>query len=39
MVMEGDLTWGVEHIIQYTDNLLQNYTPESYVIVLTNVTS
>ena len=43
MVMEGgingnELTWVGEHTIQYTDAVLQNYTLETYVIVLTNVT-
>ena len=28
MVMEGDLTWGDEHTIQYTDEVLQNYALE-----------
>ena len=28
--MEGDLTWGSEHTIQYTDDVLQNYTTEIY---------
>ena len=36
--MEGDLTWGGEHTIQYTDDVLQNCTPEIYIILLTNVT-
>ena len=39
MVMEGDLTWGGEHTIQYTDDTLQNFTPETYLILLTIVTS
>ena len=33
--MEGDLTWGGEHKIQYTDNLLYNYNTETYIILLT----
>ena len=37
-MMERDLTLGGEHIIQYTDNVLQNCTPEAYIVVLTNVT-
>ena len=37
MVMEGDLTWGGEHTIQYTDDVLQNCTPETYTILLTDV--
>ena len=36
--MEGDLVWGGEHTIQYTDDVLQNCTPETYMTVLTNVT-
>ena len=32
MTMEGDLTWGYKHTIQYTDNVLHNYTPETYFI-------
>ena len=38
MVMEEDLTWGNEHTIQYTDDVLQSSTPETYIILLTNVT-
>ena len=38
MGMEGDLTWGSKHTIQYTDDVLQNCTPDTYVILLTNVT-
>ena len=36
--MEGDLTWGGEHTIQDTDDVLYNCTLESYIILLTNVT-
>ena len=37
--MEGDLTWGGEHSIQYTDDVSQNCTPEPmYIISLTKVT-
>ena len=36
--MEGDLPWGGEHTIQYTDNVLQKCTLETYIILLTNVT-
>ena len=36
--MEGDLTWGGEHTIHYTDDVLQNYASETYIILLTNVT-
>ena len=28
MVLEGDLTWGDEHTVQYRDNVLKNCTPE-----------
>ena len=38
MVMEGGLTQCGEHTIQYTDDVLQNCTPETYIILLTNVT-
>ena len=38
MVMEGDLILGGKHIIQYTDNVLENCTLETYIILLTNVT-
>ena len=38
MVMEGDLTWGGEHTVQYTDDVLQTYIPET-LILLTNVTT
>ena len=36
--MEGDLTWGGEHTIQYTDDVFQNCIHETYVILLINVT-
>ena len=38
MVMERDLTWGGEHTIQCTDKVLQMCIPETYIILLTNVT-
>ena len=38
MLMEGDLTWGGEHTIQYTDDVSQNCTLEIYTVLLTNVT-
>ena len=38
MVTERDLIGGREHTIQYTDDLLQNYTPKTYITLLTNVT-
>ena len=38
MVMEGDLTLCGEHTVQYTDDVLQNCAPETYIILLTNVT-
>ena len=38
MVMEEDLTWGGEHTVQCTDDVLWNCTPETYIILLTNVT-
>ena len=39
MVMDGDLSWGGEHTIQYADDVLQHGTPETYIIILTNVTT
>ena len=36
--MEGDLTWGGEHIIQHVDDVLQNCIPETHIILLTYVT-
>ena len=36
--MEGDLTQGGKHTMQYTDDLLQNYIPETYIILLANAT-
>lgn len=38
MVMEGDQILGDEHTVEYIDDVLQNYTPETYVTLLTNVT-
>ena len=38
MVMDGALAWGGEHTIQCTDDVSQYYTPETYIIILTNVT-
>ena len=38
MVIEVDLTWGGKYTIQYTDDVLQNCTSETFVILLTNVT-
>ena len=38
MEMEGDLTLGDEHTVQYTDDVLQKCIPETYIILLTNVT-
>ena len=35
---ERDLTWGGEHTVQYTDDVLQKRTSETYTILLTNVT-
>ena len=38
--LNGDgrrLNLGGEHTMQYTDEVLQNCTPETYVILLTNV--
>ena len=38
MVMEGDWTLGGEHTVQCADDVLQNCTPEAYIILLTDVT-
>ena len=38
MVVEGDLTLGGEHTIQYANDVLQNCTLEPYIILLTSVT-
>ena len=38
MVTEGNLPLGDEHTIQCTDDVLQNCTPETYIILLSNVT-
>ena len=37
-MMEGDLTWSGEHTVQYTDDVLQNCTHETYIILLTSST-
>ena len=37
MFMEGDLTWGSGHTIQYTDDVLQNCALETYITLLNNV--
>ena len=33
VVIEGDLTWSSEHTMRYTNDVLQNCTPETYVIL------
>ena len=38
MVMERNLTQGGEHTMQYTDDVLQNCAPETYIILLSHVT-
>ena len=38
MVMEGGFTLGGEHTRQYADDVLQNYTPETYMILLAIIT-
>ena len=38
MVIERDLTWGSEHTIQCTDDVLWNCAPETCIILLTSVT-
>ena len=35
--MEGDLALGVEHAVQCTDDVLQECTSETYLILSTNV--
>lgn len=35
--MERELTWGGDHPIQYTGDVLQNCTLEIYTTLLTNV--
>lgn len=39
MVTERDQTLGGEHTMQCTDDILQNCTLETYVMLLTNVTT
>ena len=34
MVMEAKLTWGGEHTLQHTGDVLQHCTPETYIILL-----
>ena len=36
--MEGGLTWSGKNTMQYIGDVLQNCTPETYIILLTNVT-
>lgn len=38
MVVDGDLTWGGEHAVQWTDVVLWNWAPETCVILLKWVT-
>ena len=38
MVMDEDLTWGSEHIIQCTDDVLKNCALETCIILLTSDT-
>ena len=37
--MEGDLTWGGEHTVQCTDDMLWNSATETCIILLTSVTT
>lgn len=39
MVTEEDLTLGGGHTVQYTDNVSQNCTLKTYIILLSNITS
>ena len=38
MVMEGALTWGGEHTVECTDDVLKICAPETCIILLTSVT-
>ena len=38
MVREGDLTWGGDHTIQCTDDVLCKYVPETCLTSLTSIT-
>ena len=38
MLAEGDLSWGGEHTIQHTGDVLDSCTAETYIILLTYVT-
>ena len=38
VVMKENLTWGGEHMIQCTVDVLNNYIPEIYITLLTDVT-
>lgn len=38
MVMAGDLISGAEHTMQYSDDVLQNSTIDTYITLVTNVT-
>ena len=37
-MVDGDLTGGGEHTIQYTDDMLYSCTPETCIILLSHVT-
>ena len=36
-VMDGDVTWGGEHTVQCTDDVLWNCAPETCIILLVSV--
>ena len=38
MLAEGDLTWGAEHTIQHSGDVLDSCTAENFIILLTTVT-
>ena len=38
-VVEGDLTWSSKQTIQYADDVLQNCIPETYIILLINISA
>ena len=37
-MVEGDLTWGGELTVQDTDNILWYCIPETYIVLIINVT-
>ena len=37
-ITEGDLIFGGEHTVRYTDEILQTYSPGTYIILLNDIT-